>query len=373
MFNKQIRRNIEVYVGNILVKSKEKEDHLDNLKETFNTLRQYSMKLNPAKYAFRVSSGTFLGFMVSQRGIEANPRKVRAILEMSSPKMVKEVQSLMGRVATFNRFISKATEKCLPFFKILKQAFVWTDECEAAFQELKHYLSNPPLLSPSKEREDLFLYLAVSATVMSTALIREENKIQRPVYYVSQVFQGAEAQYPRIEKITFALIVASRKLRPHFQANPIVVMTDQPIKKAKNKLETAGRMIQWAIKLSQFDIEYQPRTAIKAQALADFIAEFTSPKHEDNQEELWTIYTNGSSMQKRGGAGVVITSPKGDILKYGVQLKFPITNNEAEHETILTRLRIAQALAAKNALIRSDSQLVIRQVKGDFKVKETRM
>ena len=103
--------------------------------------------------------------------------------------------------------------------------------------------------------------------------------------------------------------------------------------------------------------------AIKAQALADFIAEFTFLEHEDNQEELWTIHTDGSSTQKRGGAGVVITSPEGDILKYEVQLKFPVTNNEVEYEAILSGLRIAQALGAKNALLRSDSQLVIRQVK----------
>ena len=94
------------------------------------------------------------------------------------------------------------------------------------FQELKHYLSKPPLLSPSKEGEDLFLYLVVSVTAVSAALIREENKLQLPVYYVSQDLQGAEARYPRIEKITFALIVASRKLRPYFQVNPIIVMTD---------------------------------------------------------------------------------------------------------------------------------------------------
>ena len=169
----------------MLVKSKEEEDHLDNLRETFNTFRQYNMKLNPSKYAFGVSSGKFLGFMVSQRGIEANPEKVRAILEMSSPKTVKEVQSLTGRVVALNRFVSKATDKCLPFFKTLKQAFVWTEECETTFQELKRYLSNPPLLSPSKEGEDLFLYLVVSITAVSTTLIREKNKIQFPVYYIS--------------------------------------------------------------------------------------------------------------------------------------------------------------------------------------------
>ena len=116
------------------------------------------------------------------------------------------------------------------------------------------------------------MYLAVSATVVSAALIQEEDKKQLLVYYVSQAFQGAKAKYPRIEKITFALIVALCKLQPYFQANPILVMMDQPIKKSMNKLEAVGRMVQWAIELSQFDINYHPRTAIKAQALVDFIA-----------------------------------------------------------------------------------------------------
>ena len=124
MFNKQIRRNVEVCNDDMLIKRKEEVDHLDDLKETFNTLRQYSMKLNPSKCAFGVSSGKFLDFMVSRRQIKANPEKVRAILEMSSSKTIKEVQSLIGRVATLNRFVSKATDKCLPFFKTLKRAFV---------------------------------------------------------------------------------------------------------------------------------------------------------------------------------------------------------------------------------------------------------
>ena len=121
MFNKHIGRNVEVYVDDMLVKSREEKSHLDELKETLDTLRQYSTKLNKTKFAFGVSLGKFLSFMVSQRGIEANPKKVKAILEMSSPKMVKEVQSLTGRIATLNRFISKATDKCLPSFKTLEQ------------------------------------------------------------------------------------------------------------------------------------------------------------------------------------------------------------------------------------------------------------
>ena len=177
MFNKQIGRNVEVYMDDMLVKGKEEESHLDDLKKTFNTLRQCSTKLNKTKCAFGVSLGKFLNFMVSQRGIETNTEKVKAILEMSSPKMVKEVESLTGRIAALNRFVSRATDKCLPSFKTLKQVYIWTDECVAAFQELKCYLSNPPLLSPSKEGEDMFLYWVVSITAVSAALTREEQRV----------------------------------------------------------------------------------------------------------------------------------------------------------------------------------------------------
>ena len=176
MFCKQIGKNMEVYVDDMLVKSKEELAHLDDLKETFATFKQYQMKLNPNKCVFGVALGKFLGFMVSQRGIKANPKKVQAIINMASPRTVKEVQKLTRRIAALNRFVFRATDKCLLFFKTFKQAFAWTDECEAAFQELKSYLSNPPLLSPSKEGENLHLYLAVSTTVVSAALIQEEGK-----------------------------------------------------------------------------------------------------------------------------------------------------------------------------------------------------
>ena len=115
MFHPQIRRNVEVYVDDMLVKSLDEEKHLDDLRETFDTFSRHQMKLNPSKCAFGVSSGKFLGFMVSQRGIEANPDKVQVILDMESPKNIKEVQSLIGRIASLNRFVSKTTNKCLPF------------------------------------------------------------------------------------------------------------------------------------------------------------------------------------------------------------------------------------------------------------------
>jgi len=152
-------------------------------------------------------------------------------------------------------------------------------------------------------------------------------------------------------------------------------MTDQPIKKSINKPEATGRMVQWAIELSQFDIEYHPRTAIMAQALADFIAEFTFPDEDGltNEAKRWTIQTDGSSAQKQGGVGVVITTLDEKVLKYGVQLKFLATNNEAEYEGILTGLRLGKALGAKKLLVQSDSKLVIEQIKGEYEAKEERM
>ena len=139
----------------------------------------------------------FLGFMVSQRGIEVNPEKVRAILELEPPRTVKAVQSLNGKVVALNRFVSKATDKCLPFFRVLRKYFEWTDECQKAFEDLKKYLSSPPLLSPSMLGEELYLYIAVSQAAVSAALVRDEGGSQRPDYFISKAFQGAEERYPR--------------------------------------------------------------------------------------------------------------------------------------------------------------------------------
>ena len=180
MFKQQIGKTMEVYVDDMLVKSLKADEHINNLRESFEVLREYKMKLNPAKCAFGVTLGKFLGFMVNHHGIEANPVKIQALLDMESPRKVKEVQSLIGRVATLNRFISRATDKCQPFFRALRKGkdFSWTAECEQSFQELKTYLGRPPLLSKPQEGKSLILYLVVSKGAMSSALVREEERFQ---------------------------------------------------------------------------------------------------------------------------------------------------------------------------------------------------
>ena len=233
MFANQIRRNVQVYVDNMLVKSRREDNHLEDLKEIFDTLRSYNMKLNSSMCAFEVTAGKFLGFMVSQRGIKANPNKIRAIVEMAPPKNVKEVQSLNSKVVVLNRFVLRAMDKCLPFFRTLKKSFEWMAECQQAFEDLKAYLSSPPLLSPSQPGEELFLYLAVSPAALSTALVREEDKVQKPMYYASWALRGAEERYSSIKKLAFALVTVARKLKPYFQAHMVIVLTNKPLRRAR--------------------------------------------------------------------------------------------------------------------------------------------
>ena len=233
------------------------------------------MKLNPNKCAFGVTAGKFLGYMVSQRGIEVNPEKVRAIMELELPRTVKEVQSLNGKIAALNRFVSRATDRCLPFFRTLRKSFEWTDECQMAFNDLKTYLSSPPLLSPSMPGGELYLYLAVLQVAVSPALVKEEDGSQKPVYFTSRALRGAEERYLQMVKLAFALIIAVRRLKPYFQAHAIIVLMDKPLRKAMSSPEAAGRVALWAVELSEFDIQYHPWTAVKGQVVADFIAKFT--------------------------------------------------------------------------------------------------
>jgi hypothetical protein len=343
MFRNQIGRNVEVYVDDMLVKSIRATKHIEDLRETFQTLRKYKMKLNPMKCAFGVSSGKFLGFMVSQRGIEANPEKVKDVLKMEAPRTTKQLQRLTGRIAALNRFISRSTDKCLPFFKILRKAFMWSEECEEAFGKLKEYLTNPPLLSHPIEGEILYLYLAVSPSAVSSALVREDSGIQKPVYFTSKALHEAEERYPRIEKLAFALVISARRLRPYFQAHAIRVLTEYPMKKVLQKPDLLGRLVNWAMELRQFDIEFHPWTAIKGQVLADFLVEFCNiPEAEELPKELtWVMFVDGSSAHGRSGVGVFLRNPEGQEFGFAVKMDFVTTNNEAEYEAVIADLALS--------------------------------
>ena len=196
------------------------------------------------------------------------------------------------------------------------------------------------------------------------------------MYYSSRALRGAEGQYALMEKLAFALVTASRKLRHYFQAHVINVMTDHPFKKVMNKLEAPGQLIQWSVELSEFDIRYQPRHAIKAQALADFIAEFT-PNYDGlngmEDSKKWVVYVDGSSTQHAGGIGVVLQSTDGDKLKHKIHLQYQTTNNEVEYKALLKGLEFARSIEVRSILVLGDSRLVMGQINGIYETKEERM
>ncbi|KAL5788377.1 hypothetical protein ACOSP7_005326 [Xanthoceras sorbifolium] len=297
MFAPQLGRNMKVYVDDMLTKSLEIDNHRVDLEETFATLRWYNMLLNSEKCVFGVTSGKFLGFMVHQRGIEANPDKIKAIQELQSPRTIKEIQGLTRLVVDLLRFVSRLTDRCLPFYRALKKntSNRWTLECEKAFPELKRYLTSPLMLSKPQTGETLFLYLAVSPEAVSSVLIRNDKGTQWAVYYVSKAMTSLETRYSEIEKLALALITMARRLRPYFQAHPIIVLTKDPLRQVMQKLEASGRMIKWSVELSEFDISFRPRNAIKGQAIADFVSKFTINDVAlvtDEQVSNWKLFVD---------------------------------------------------------------------------------
>nr|XP_017217204.1 PREDICTED: uncharacterized protein LOC108194776 [Daucus carota subsp. sativus] len=387
IFKDQLGRNLECYVDDIISKSTSVPGHISDLRECFENMRRTKLKLNPDKCTFGVEAGKFLGFMVSNRGIEANPEKIKAVQEMQPPRTQREVQKLAGSLAALRRFVSKLAERCLPFFELLKGAknqklVEWSPDCQRALDEIKAYLSKPPILTKALPGEPLYLYLSAGPLAVGAALIREEAGQQKPVYYVSQVLKDAETRYPNLEKFAFALITASRKLRHYFQGREIRIVTDQPLRKIIHKPDISGRLVNWAIELSQFSLTFLPRTAVKAQVLADFVVECNFPENQSTpmetepetpvepNPESWILHVDGSSTTERSGAGLILKSPDGFTIKTAISFGFAATNTQAEYEALLAGLKLVRTLSIRNLTIYSDSQIVVRQTNGEYLAKD---
>ncbi|XP_027069631.1 uncharacterized protein [Coffea arabica] len=301
---------------------------------------------------------------------------------MSPPRNLREVQRLNGRLAALNRFLSQSAEKALPFFKVLKKAdqFSWTEECQAAFDRLKQYLHYLPTLASPRLEEKLYLYLSAADEAVSAVLIRDEGT-QVPVYYVSRALRGPETRYTQVEKLVLGLVHAARRLKPYFLAHPISVRTDQPLRQILVRPDASGRLTKWAVELGEYDLSYEPRTAIKAQGLADFLAELTftegrestSAIAEVSTPHLWTLYVDGSSNGDGSGAGLLLEGPQGEVCSYALRFDFLATNNEAEYEALIAGLQLARRLGAQRIYVRSDSQLVVCQVHGEYEAKDETM
>ncbi|GJX63604.1 reverse transcriptase domain-containing protein [Tanacetum coccineum] len=296
--------------------------------------------------------------------------KVEAVLNLPSPRCLKDVQKLNGNLASLNRFMSKSAEKSLPFFKTLKKCTKKSDfqsiaDAEMAFKQMKKSIAELPMLTTPKEKEELIMYLAAAKEAISAVLMTERDEKQMPIYFVSRALQGPEINYTPMEKLVLALVSASKRLKRYFQAHTIIVITDQPIKQILSNPEVSGRLLKWSFELEEHDIHNRTRTPVKGQTLVDFIMERpkddpqdTPMKDEEALPNPWVLFTNGSSCIDGFGAGLIITNPEGVEFTYALRFRFHATNNEAKYETLIAGLRIAEQMRVKNLQANVDSKLV---------------
>ncbi|GJY88818.1 reverse transcriptase domain-containing protein [Tanacetum coccineum] len=277
--------------------------------ECMQLKKQIKELLNPKKYTFEEREGMFLGYMISPEGIKPCPKKTEVVLQLPFLRTIKEVQSLNGKLASLNRFLSKSAEKSWTLFKTLKKCikkidFHWTPEAEQA-----------PLLVAPQPKEELIVYLAASQGAISAVLMTERDTVQMPVYFVSRALQGPELNYSPMEKLVLSLVFTAKRLRRYFQAHPIAVITDQPIKQIMSRPDVAGRLQKWSVMLGEHNITYRPRTSVKGHILADFLIEkldenLPETPTTDIPQEPWTLFTDGSSCIDGSSTGLILTSPE---------------------------------------------------------------
>nr|GEW87858.1 reverse transcriptase domain-containing protein [Tanacetum cinerariifolium] len=278
-FQRQIGQNLEVYVDDLVIKSRMKKEVIRDIEEMFKTLKEINMKLNLKKYAFGMREGTFLGYKVDADGLRVRQNKAKAVLNLSSPKCLKDMQKLNGKLASLNKFLPKLAEKSFPFFKTLKKCtkksdFQWIAKAEMAFKKLKRLIAELPMLTAPKEKEELIMYLAATKGAISAV---------------------------------------------------------------------TGRLLKWRLKLEEHDIHYRPRTSVKGQILANFITECLEDNKldtpiEDPKELLnpWVLFADGSSCIDSSEVGLIITNLEGIEFTYALRFRFKATNNEAEYEALIS-------------------------------------
>ncbi|CAN6568039.1 unnamed protein product [Malus baccata var. baccata] len=369
IFHDLIGQSMEVYIDDIVVKSKTEKQHLVDLRQALTRMRIHKLKINPKKCAFGVRAGNFLGFLVHQRGVEVDKNKSQAIMESPSP-----------------------TNK--------------------AFDSIKAYLTSPPVLVPPQRGKPLKLYIYASEKSIGSLLAQNnEGGKEQALYYLSRILTKVETRYSPVERLCLALYFTASKLRHYMLPCHVhIIAKTDVIKYMLSKPMLTGRIGKWILALSEFSFQYVPQRAVKGQSIVDFLAEHQesqsevinipgslevtsiwipprkdiSGKEDWVQQEIrrviglwitpWKLYFDGSHTHKASGAGIVIVNPQGVYHYYSFLLDYQgNTNNRAEYEALIIGLEILMDLGAVEVEVFGDSELVINQLNGEFKCRHITM
>jgi hypothetical protein len=269
---------VEVDIDDIVVESASLDSHLADLRLAFEKMRQYGLKMNPLKCDFGVSAGKFLGFIIQEHGIEVDPKRIESMKKVKAPTCKKELQSFFGKVNYLTRFISNFSGRMKAFTPILRLKndveFIWGAEQQAAFEEIKEYLSTPPVLKASQSGVPFQLYVAAENDVIGAILTQEAEENEHIITYVSRRLLDVETGYQFIEKLCFSLYYACTKLRHYLlSSTSIVPCQTDVIKHMLHRPILSGRLGKWAYGLVKYDLVYESLKSIKGQIITDFIIE----------------------------------------------------------------------------------------------------
>ncbi|RVW66941.1 Retrovirus-related Pol polyprotein from transposon 297 [Vitis vinifera] len=359
LFHDMMHRDVEVYVDDMIVKSRGRSDHLAALEIFFKRIRQFRLRLNPKKCTFGVTYGKLLGYMVSERGIEADPDKIRATLDMPAPRTEREVKGFLGRL----QYISKFIARLIDIFLV------------------------PPI--PSRP---LLLYLSVSDIALGCMLAQlDDSGKDRVIYYLSKRILDYEMRYVMIEHYCLALVWATRRLRHYMTEYSVHLISHlDPLRYLFDRHALVGRLMRWLVLLIEFNIHYVTQKSIRGSIVADHLASFPISDGRAIDDDFpnedvavvtslsgWRMYFDGAANHSGYGIGVLLISPHGDHIPRSVRLAFsdqhPATNNIFEYEACILGLETALELRIKHMEVFGDSNMVLRQIQVEWKTRDVKL
>ena len=326
LFHDMMHKDVEVYVNDMIVKSRDRADHLAALQRFFERIRQFRLRLNPKKCTFRVTSGKLLGHIVSERGIEVDPENIQAILDMPAPRMERKIRGFLRRLQYISRFIAILIDICEPIFPLLRknQPTVWNDDCRHAFKKIKECLLSPPVLVPPTLRRPLLLYLLVLDMALGCMLAQlDDSGKERAIYYLSKRMLKNECGYIMIERLSLAFIWTTRRLRHYVTEYSILLVSHlDPLRYFFEKPILTGRLMRWLVLLTEFDIQYVTHRSVKGSIVAYHLASFPVSDDKSIDDDFpdeqfvsmtsivgWRLYFDGATNQLGFGIGILLISP----------------------------------------------------------------